>query len=434
MSVKHTGLMLAGIAVVLLLAGLRVDVVQAQGGESCPVVLPQHVQALLDRCGAAASGTACVGTSAAVTGVSGEVRNLGGGDQQVLSDVASITTDLVSTEPDMPGIAVLRLSQTAESAALMAVLFGSAELVEVPAPPIAPTCNAVSVGEVNVRAQPNTSATILGQLVLNESAPITARLADSSWWRIIWQGEPAWIFAQLAPADCDTAALLVYDPVTETLSGGVAGAPWQHGQLTTDFTAGLCDNAPAGGLLLQSDVGMANWRINGLGIGVDGTALVQASPQDVLAVQVLDGQVVLEAAGITRIANTGQLLRVPLQDGRLAALPGPALDGLPASAWAAPIAILPRALTPPAVDTQPVAAAQDVDLVCGLLPQQITGGSGDLRVDVPVAGTLRLTAEGAPLTGVAVTRPDGTVEQITPVLGETAISIPTDEGGVTGWC
>lgn len=64
-----------------------------------------------------------------------------------------------------------------------------------PSAPSAVTTGRVSTGErLNVRSEPNASATILAKIRWDRDYPITGRNADSSWWQINVDGTIGWVY------------------------------------------------------------------------------------------------------------------------------------------------------------------------------------------------------------------------------------------------
>ncbi len=407
-----------GLAILLICLGLSPIVLgspisQAQEGGACAVQAEQAVAATGETCADLLPGNACTGYGMITTSQIAE-------SQAVLSATVPLQglSGITALAVSLPGeqrwsVVSLRVPGMGETP-LFAVLYGGATLWNEPGQPVPPVCRATSIGTVNIRAEPNTNAAILGQLLVNESALITARLPDSSWWQIVWNSQPAWVYAQLAPTDCNPAAMVVIDPATGELSGGLPAPDFQGARLESGFSPALCPDAPRGGMLVQSEGEGAAWRINGMAMGLNGTALLQAGANDLLAVQVLEGQVVLEVSGVSRVARAGQLLRVPLHAGAIEGVPGPPLEFVSADAARAPLALLPRP-----VDLPEVSAAPDLppgaDLVCSPLPQTwVSEPSADRTAEVWVAASA-----GQPIR-VRVAFPQGGTRLLAQPPGEAA--------------
>lgn len=388
-------------------------VVNAQGGESCMTSMEEMLGSAAT-CSRVAPGVLCPAGRVEVYDPSGQ--RLGNAPALPLEDIERVETHGAAPNEPVPGISVLSMPGLAEGERLTAVLFGEATLVHEPGPPVAPACNAVSIGTVNIRQEPNTESAILGQLSPGASVPITARLADGSWWRVRWEGRDAWVFAQLAPADCDPALMLVIDPLSGEVSGGLPAPAFQGARLQTSFLAPGCTGAPRGGLLLQSEDGKASWRINGLTLTLEGTALVQGSLDDVLAVQIIEGYAVLVVGDVNRRAEAGQMIRVPMSGGAVAGVPGPALSLVTADVTQAPLGLLPHAVTPPAEALPVPEPGADGTLRCTALTQQvpvaIENGQGRVSVALEAGQAIRVSFSGASVTGLAVLGPDGVMQSL----------------------
>lgn len=402
-------------AIVVALPGE--EAVQAQG-DVCVAPYQAALDSVLARCDAVQPGTACA-TAAGV-----EVFSSGGIVSGPLNAVSfeGVTRIVTQANDDAYGIAVLQLPALEEDMFLTGVVYGDASLENAPGAPQAPECSARSLGSINVRAEPGTDATILGQLQLERTAPILARLADSSWWRILWEGTPAWIFADLAPADCDPATMLVYDLATGELSGGIPAPDFQGGMLESSFVAPVCAGLPQGGLLLQSPTGGATWQLNGVVIALDGSVLLQAAGNDVLAAQPLSGQVVLEVGGLSRLVQAGEIARVPLLGGQPDGVPGPVLESMSVEAPAAPLTLLPTPVEP-MPSTLSVQAASS-ELTCSLLPQQVVqipeDGIAAIDLSLVRPHTVRVSALGSGVSGLQIVDTPYGISGSTPLVVDTA--------------
>ncbi len=413
-------LLVAGAAALALGAGALVSHAQG-GGDTCAMVVAQTVAAVQAACSDLQAGMMCA-TADSVDVRASDGSLLTPAPLLPLEGIAQITAAPLSVNEGQWGLGVLRVPAIGTEAPLTAVLFGGATLVNEPGQPTAPSCSAVSLGTVNVRSEPNTESAILGQLNQGESAPITARLPDSSWWRILWRGEPAWVFAQLAPADCDPGTMLVFDPETQELSGGIPAPDFQNVRLVSDFDAPLCGDTPRGGLLLQAAGPEASWRVNDALLTLTGTVLLQAGTEDVLAIHVLEGSAVVRVGEVTRTGQAGQLLRVPLTGGTPAGVPGPALDAVLPDAATAPLTLLPRPVTPLVVNTPAVPPPDGADAACSLLPQRVVapsdGQGGRIRVMAAADQTLRISASASvDINRLVWEMPDGSTAVIAEAAG-----------------
>ncbi len=421
------------ILAVSLLGGGSVQSALAQEGEGCRLAVDQAIASTLNRCGELVPGTLCVGSNpVVVTGKDGQP--VSPAPAVSLTGIGSVATGGLTADDAGFGIGVFSILGRGSQGPLTAILYGDAVLVNLPGDPSGPACNAVSIGTVNIRAEPNTGAEVLGQLTVGQSAPITARLDNSSWWRIMWNGAPAWVFAELAPADCSPAAMVVVDPVSGALTGGIPAPDFLNVRLESSFDRRMCPAAPRGGVLVQSGSEGGSWRVNGLTLALHGTALLQAGANDVLVVQVLEGQAALEIGSVLRQAEAGQLIRVPLRGGSMESLPGPALDVLGIDAAAAPLSLLPRQVTPPAVAEALPVPPVGTDLVCDVLPQQmvvpVDGGVARVQIATEPGQTVRVSVSPDPLPANAAER-SAQVSQQRTLLSLENLTAPDEESAMT---
>lgn len=414
--------MAALMGVNLLVVMTQPSIVAAQG-PTCPGDFAQVVAEAETRCTAYDSGTVCAaGSGATLTLEEGAVQlitgvsRLEGGAQVVTTDTS---------------VAVLSLPALNSDAGLVGVLFGDATLANAPLPPRAPVCNARSVGSINVRAAPSTEARILGQLPLDQTAPIRARLADASWWQIEWQDDLAWIFADLAPADCDPSTMLVIDPQTGDLSGGLPAEPFQGAQLRSNFSAPICEDMPRAGLLLQSiDPSGASWQLNGLDLTLAGTVLAQASDYDALVLQVLEGALQVRSGDTGRTAQAGEMIRVPQVDGRPEVFPGPATAFQSKDAARSPLSLLSRPVVVSGGGEGVFDSAGEGALSCSPVPQQITapasGSVATLHVRDTAGEPVRVSVGEGGAVDLAAVRVAGDYE-LRPIAERVFEAVPLDD-------
>jgi hypothetical protein len=421
-------LVIAAIILALLSSAKSSEVAQvhAQSGDDCAAGFAAQVATLEELCATLPPGSLCTDAQGvAVSRTDGTNVSAGTG---ALAGVQQISTRGADGASQVPGISVLRVPALEAEIYLNAVLYGDAILANDPGLPQPPTCNARSIGTVNVRTAPDTESRIVGQLRVDQQVPVVGRLADATWWQIAWEGEPAWVFAELTPLDCDPASMLIADPASGEVSGGVPAPEFQGARLETSFATPVCDGLPRAGLLLQNVGGPATWRLNGELLRIDGTVLVQASTDDVLAIQSLEGQAEIQIGGITRPAVTGQLLRVPLRSGVAAGVPGPAVNYADTGVALAPVSLLPRQITLPAASGP--APTADEPITCDWLPRHLWVNPSDGQVTVTMPGeagqSMRISAAGAGLSALAYSGPDGSGNQMEGE-GPLVLEIPDTE-------
>lgn len=406
---------------VCVIAGsaLAAPPIHAQGNE-CVDRYQDVVENMLTQCSDMQRGTVCISASG--------VQLLTVDDSSVLDGsvlaLAGLSQIVSEASTDAYGIAMIEVPALEDGLTIFGVLYGDASLKNDPGEPQAPACSARSLGSINVRAEPSTDSAILGQLELDRTAPILSRLADSSWWQIAWDDASAWIFAELAPTDCDPATMLVIEPETGAVSGGIPAPDYQGGILESNLGTPVCDGLPQGGLLLQSPPGGASWRLNGMTLVLDGTVLLQAGLNDVLMVQVLGGQAALELGGINRAASAGQVVRVPLRNGEPDGVPGPALDAVSHEVETAPLVLLPDSIE--MLEATLVVTDNDDGVICSLLPQQVSqlpeNGIVEFVLEFERPQSVRLSAAGQGVTALQV------LESPLSVSGESPLVLSAAEG------
>ena len=124
-------------------------------------------------------------------------------------------TQLTRQAP-LPAIGVL--TTTPESARMAVTIMAESRAITAqPATPeaatlVAPAAHVVPDGAaINVRSGPGTEFAVLGSLTPGQSAPITGKKADGTWWRIDFSGQPGWVSASVAPVSGDTTDVSVVE-------------------------------------------------------------------------------------------------------------------------------------------------------------------------------------------------------------------------------
>jgi uncharacterized protein YgiM (DUF1202 family) len=65
---------------------------------------------------------------------------------------------------------------------------------------------------VNVRSQPNTNASVMGQLNPNTTLPVTGKLGDSSWYQVNFNGTTGWVSASVARLGGECGSVTIVNP------------------------------------------------------------------------------------------------------------------------------------------------------------------------------------------------------------------------------
>ena len=167
---------------------------------------------------------------------------------------------------------------------------------------------ATAVGQVNVRSGPSQAfEPPIGTLVAGQSVRVTGRLADNSWYRILFNGREGWVFGQLMATSCMGSVPVVPappPPVTTPIPGP------NQANFTSDATT-----------LTQGQCTTLRWSVTEVAgawliVGQYQTSVPGVSAQTVcpattsayrLRVQRLDGSVFEQALTITVIPNTSGL-------------------------------------------------------------------------------------------------------------------------------
>ncbi len=143
----------------------------------------------------------------------------------VLTDPATATAEAVAATPAEPAEAQALPSPTATASPTPEATATSTPVPATPSPTPEPpsptpdsrpmlTVDAALTAAVNVRSGPGTNYSIVGQLQPGQSALITGRSEDSSWWQINMAGEgeveeAGWIYGQLVTLAGDNSAVAV---------------------------------------------------------------------------------------------------------------------------------------------------------------------------------------------------------------------------------
>lgn len=187
---------------------------------------------------------------------------------------------------------------------------------------------------------------------------------------ILDDGRAGWTMAQMVTIQGDVSTLPEVDLLSgETTEAATESTPAQTPMQAFYFRTGVgdapCEQAPDSGILIQTPQGAGQIKLtmNGVDLQLGSTAYVQSS--DELTVNVVEGNGLVTAQGVTRVVPAGMRVRVPQEetDGHLIASGPPsepepydetALAALPVSHLERSITIAPAltALTT-GVDPQP---------------------------------------------------------------------------------
>lgn len=282
----------AGSNVCLAPQSASIPVLQSEPADTC--FPPDVVSAASEACASLESGKACL--AAGEADAPGLISVGASADFTAQGSFTSTLDDIyvLALQADLP----------ADQTPLQLVLFGDAALtdayegVQPPFPTITVKNGPANI--LNLRAEADENAEVVGTMSWNESLVADGRSVDSAWFRVQDGATTAWVFASLvtvAEGDDPNTLAVLDSPITQ---------PFQSVTLTTgtDFCGG--------GLLVQSDSdSLAHLEVNGTFITVARAALLlRASTETELTLQVLSGSADVQSGGENVLAETGSEVRV----------------------------------------------------------------------------------------------------------------------------
>lgn len=235
------------------------------------------------------------------------------GDLANLADIEKIQLSPFDTATDEWGIALMsvqaNLPDTLPGQNVSFLLFGdvsiadaSSDIIEVPL---------TAMTGVNVRAHPNTTATVVGSLRNGQSVTAIGRLADSSWVRIRLENDSlGWVASSYL--DGEVYQLLQTD--------GTDFGPMQAFYFSTGIGHAACAEAPDSGILIQTPEGVDTviLRANNVEIELGSTIYIQAIAGDAMIVNVIEGEAIITSFGETQVVPAGTFSSIPLDANGLA--------------------------------------------------------------------------------------------------------------------
>lgn len=350
--------------VILLFLLLAVSGVAAQDG-TCAAIVQQALAAVEDACAATGRNEACYGNVSVQATPRDGVENLvfeQQGDLVSVADLDVLRLRALDPETDTWGIALMKLQanlpDTLPGQNVTFLLFGDVEIENAvePAPDLV-TMEVTSSGGINIRSGPSTDNPVIGSLTNGETVIANGRNGDATWLRIQVPDSDAlgWVFAELVTGDDDRQTLAEVDPADTALPF----TPMQAFYFRTGVGATDCADAPADGVLIQTPAGAGkiNLRANDVEIQLGSTAYLQAQPDDVMRVSVVEGEAQVTAGGETVTVPAGAQVEVPVdEDMKAAGAPG---EPTPYDADA--LTALPVDVLPEAIEVAPPASEGDID-------------------------------------------------------------------------
>jgi hypothetical protein len=404
----------------------------AQAQDACPTLEQAAIAEAGIWCANTQVGQACYGNAQLL--VEGETTLQNVGDIAPLNDITQLQT-VINREQTEWGIARLDTSSYSpddwRDKRVSIIIMGDALIQnQVETPIITITTPVTSAQGANVRRAPNAEAGILRAVREDEFVKITGRSDDGIWLRVQGlDGSQGWLTSSaVTVANGDTLAIVDMDsPAPTALFRAFA-----HSTITAE-TLSACDDAPASGVLIQSEdiLNGVVLRLNDRDVVLKGTLFVRGAPTEtqyfvIEGVATIDGR---DVAG-------GQVIRTGEGASQIGGYDVSLLEGLP-------INLLPRFiylavdtsnyLTPrPVPDRSPIADVL-VDEPCRFT----TGQSGtNLRAgpgtEYPIQGVMAYRESASPI-GRVVGRDGSQWWQIAPYLwartdttvtGGDCISVP----------
>jgi uncharacterized protein YraI len=240
------------------------------------------------------------------------------GDRADVTDIQALQLSSMSLADRSWGVALMQvqanLPDTLPGQNVTFLLFGNVEIENRAS--ATHTLNMTALRGVNVRLRPTTTANnIIASLRQGDSVSADGRLADSSWVRVQINGSTGWVAADFLSAEDDLHNL----PVVE--AGEPSFGPMQAFAFRTGLADRPCAEAPDSGILIQTPAGSGKITINanGVQIRLGSTVYLQAQPNNLMTVSVVEGEAVLEVFGQTQTVPAGTYSQIPMDNAGQAA-------------------------------------------------------------------------------------------------------------------
>jgi hypothetical protein len=333
-------------------------VVPVIAAADCPTVVEHALQATNEICETTGRNQACYGNvhidAQPQAGVEDfEFEDVG--DRVPVTALQSLRLSPMEVESGEWGVAMMRLQASLPASQredITLLMFGDVEIENAVQTPVVTMDVTVSVDEyINVRRLPTTQAGVMGVLAPGQTVRALERLQSGAWLRVEIPESAVigWLDASLVTSEGDLATLAVSAPWVPRYR------PMQAFYFQSGATDTACGEAPTSGLLIQTPegVGQVTLLINEVNVRIGSTALFQASPGEELRVSTVEGEVIVEAMGITHSAPAGSEVSVPMDEhNEPAAPPRPPVpynkaewEALPVEALGEQVQEIPEPLT-----------------------------------------------------------------------------------------
>ncbi|MDX1991961.1 MAG: SH3 domain-containing protein [bacterium] len=253
-------------------------------------------------------------------------------------------------------IAILRPRANLTEGALTMVAFGEVVLENISDAPPDFVAREVVVRRgpgANVRTSPDDSGEVIGAYYWGQTLTAIGRTTDSTWLRVLAEGQAGWVRAELVTAEFDITLLAETAPDDSP----VLYAPFQAFDVTTSQFDSPCpdeldETGPESGVLIQTPnlAQAAQIVVNNLPLTFNGTLYLQTTPEALL-INLFEGEVTLGDARFGTELLTlqpGEMATVGLDaEGLYAAYPDAAEEYSFVRSQSAPLSLLPRPVNLP---------------------------------------------------------------------------------------
>lgn len=289
----------------------------------------------------------CYGnTSVSVTGLDEGAAFSQPGDVVSILDIASVRTGPYA-EPDEWGIAVMQvqanLPDTLPGANVTFLLFGEGEVRNAGSPVV--SLSASTAGGLNVRGGPSTNFAVVGGVQANETVDLIGRNVAGDWVYFVTGEQSGWLFASLLQIEGDVMTL---DEVPNDFEGGSPYAPMQAVYFSSGIAESTCRELPHDGILIQTPdyPQPIELIVNDVEIRLSSTAYLQAEAGNEMVIYLVEGFAFVTSNGVTVNLPAGAETRIPIDDQlRATGTPSPPASYVPQDVTAAPVSVLPDAIS-----------------------------------------------------------------------------------------
>ncbi|MBI5667504.1 MAG: SH3 domain-containing protein [Chloroflexi bacterium] len=342
-------------AIIVLICLIGFSPVLAQG-DTCPALIQSIFERVKTECAVIGRNQACYGNTTLQAEPQAGVADFAfsqPGDFVSVAGLQTLRAAPLNAATSEWGVALMKVQanipDTLPGQGVTFVLFGNTEVENVvpfTSAGVEVTPNADSV----LRGTPATDSAIVGAITTGQPAIAINRSTDDAWVRVELQGpgsRAGWLPASLLPAS-DWNTLPVFDPAAVALPG-----PMQAFRLKTTPLGEQCVDAPPDGLLVQTPQGdiHVELTINDVRIQLGSTVFIQAQPNAMMTLSVLEGRAQVTALGQTADVPQGMQVSVPMDDDLQPAAPPGTVVPYDAGAFSRlPVVLLPDPITVAHVD------------------------------------------------------------------------------------